>query len=86
LYNGSLETIIIDRLRVAADGDHWIVDYKTSTHEGGDLAGFLQQESDRYRPQLQKYATLYGKLSSGRVRAALYFPLLQEFCEVSLAD
>jgi ATP-dependent exoDNAse (exonuclease V) beta subunit len=74
-------SIVIDRVRIEA-GVHWIVDYKTSSHEGGDLAGFLAQEAARYRPQLQRYATLYRRLSDAPVKTALYFPLLQEFREV----
>ena len=77
-----VESIVIDRVRVDEHGTHWIIDYKTSTHEGGDLGGFLQQESERYRPQLQRYAALYSSLTGKSVRTALYFPLLQEFCEV----
>jgi ATP-dependent exoDNAse (exonuclease V) beta subunit len=84
LCNGRVESVVIDRVRIDEDGVHWIVDYKTSTHEGGDLEGFLDQESERYRPQLQKYAALYKALGNSEVRVALYFPLLQEFREVSL--
>jgi ATP-dependent helicase/nuclease subunit A len=85
LWNGRLESVVIDRVRVDADGTHWIIDYKTSTHEGGNLERFLDEESRRYRPQLEKYAALYAALGNAPVRAALYFPLLQEFREVSLA-
>jgi hypothetical protein len=81
VFGGQTISIVIDRVRIEA-GVHWIVDYKTSSHEGGDLAGFLGQEVDRYRPQLQRYATLYRRLSDAPVRTALYFPLLQEFREV----
>jgi len=84
LWNGKVESVVIDRVRIDEDGVHWIVDYKTSTHEGGDLQGFLDRESERYRPQLEKYAGLYKALTAAPVRAALYFPLLQEFREVLL--
>lgn len=83
LVGGCKESVVIDRVRIDEDRLHWIVDYKTSTHEGGDLDGFLRQEADRYRPQLDKYASLYESLSGERVRTALYFPLLQVFHEVS---
>jgi len=79
-------SIVIDRVRIDEYGNHWIVDYKTSTHEGGDLEGFLSQESDRYREQLQKYAAIYSATTDAPVRTALYFPLLQSFCEVSTDD
>lgn len=81
-YDGALQTVVIDRVRIDDDGTHWIVDYKTSTHEGGDLEGFLQQESDRYRAQLQKYARLYRGMTNATIRTALYFPLLRSFVEV----
>lgn len=84
LWNGRVESIVIDRVRIDEDGVHWIVDYKTSTHEGGDLERFLNQESERYKPQLQKYAGLYSAMNNKPVRVALYFPLLQEFREVLL--
>ena len=82
VWNGKVESIVIDRVRIDDDGAHWIVDYKTSTHEGGDLEGFLDQEAERYRPQLEKYAGLYKTLTNASVRIALYFPLLQEFREI----
>ena len=84
LWNGKVESVVIDRVRIDEEGVHWIIDYKTSTHEGGDLEGFLQQESERYRPQLQKYAAVYKAFSNTEVRVALYFPMLQAFREVAL--
>ena len=83
-YDGRVESIIIDRVRIDDDGTHWVVDYKTSSHEGGSLSSFLEAETDRYRPQLAKYAELYRNYSGARVRCALYFPLLQELVEVAV--
>lgn len=85
VINGRTEAVVLDRVRIDDDGTHWIVDYKTSSHEGGNLTNFLAAERDRYRPQLQKYAELYRNYSGAEVRCALYFPLLQEFVEVPLA-
>jgi ATP-dependent exoDNAse (exonuclease V) beta subunit len=84
VVNGRMESVILDRVRIGSDGSHWIVDYKTSSHEGGDLTSFLRAETDRYRAQLAKYAELYRNFSGADVRCALYFPLLQEFVEVKL--
>ena len=81
---GRVQTGIIDRVRIDDDGTHWIVDYKTSTHEGGNLEGFLDAELDRYRGQLTRYATLYENFSGERPRCALYFPLLKAFKELPL--
>ena len=85
VWRGKVASIVIDRIRVDEQGVHWIIDYKASTHEGGDLEGFIGQEVDRYRQQLAKYAHLYRNLLADpaiAVRTALYFPLLQEFREV----
>ena len=81
-YDGAIESVVLDRVRIDDEGNHWIVDYKTSTHEGGNLQGFLNAEIDRYTPQLQKYAALYASYSGEQPRCALYFPLLQEFVEI----
>ena len=82
LWKNKIESIIIDRVRVDEAGTHWIIDYKTSTHEGGNLEGFLNQEVQRSRAQLEKYAGLYRYLTDSPIRTALYFPLLQKFREV----
>lgn len=82
VIGGQLESVVLDRVRIDGDGTHWIIDYKTSTHEGGDLEGFLAAEVDRYRPQLSRYAEIYRNYSKADVRCALYFPLLQQFVEV----
>ena len=79
-----VESVVLDRVRFDADGTHWIVDYKTSTHEGGDLDGFLIAETERYRPQLIRYAAIYRNFATAKVRCALYFPLLQKFVEVDV--
>ena len=82
VVDGARVSIVIDRVLVDADGVHWIVDYKTSSHEGGDLDGFLASEARRYRPQLEKYATVYAAYAGASPRCALYFPLLGRFVEV----
>ncbi len=79
-HEGEVSSIVLDRVRID-DGVHWIVDYKTSTHEGGNLRGFLDAEVERYSPQLRKYAAIYRAWSGSEARCALYFPLLQAFVE-----
>ena len=82
LVQGDLVSVVIDRVRFC-DRRHWIVDYKTSVHGGGDLERFLQQEARRYRAQLQRYRSLYRAWSGAPdVATALYFPMLQRFVEV----
>ena len=72
-----LEHVRLDRTFVA-DGERWIVDFKTSRHEGGDRAAFLDSEVERYRPQLDRYAAALAAIERRKVRVALYFPLLKE--------
>ncbi len=83
-HDGEVVSVVLDRVRIEQDV-HWIVDYKTSTHEGGNIEGFLQVERERYSPQLQRYAALYSAWSGATVRCALYFPLLGAFVEVDAA-
>ena len=77
-----LRNVRIDRSFIDESGTRWVIDYKTSSHEGGDLEGFLAQEVERYRPQLAGYVELAQALGAEPVRAALYFPLLGAFREV----
>jgi ATP-dependent exoDNAse (exonuclease V) beta subunit len=79
---GRLRNLKIDRSFVDESGTRWVIDYKTSAHEGGDLEGFLEQEIERYRPQLAAYRELARAVGPQPVRAALYFPLLGAFREL----
>jgi ATP-dependent exoDNAse (exonuclease V) beta subunit len=72
-----LEHVRLDRTFVA-NGERWIVDFKTSRHEGGDRSAFLDSEVERYRPQLDRYAAALAAIEQRAVRVALYFPLLKE--------
>ncbi len=73
--------LVIDRIVRADDGALWIVDYKTSRHEGGDLEGFFANECRRYRQQLEGYAAAvegwYAQRGAamGPLRLGLYFTL-----------
>jgi ATP-dependent exoDNAse (exonuclease V) beta subunit len=67
---------VIDRSFVDEEGKRWIVDYKTSSHEGAGLDEFLDRELDRYRPQLERYAELVARLGPEPIWLGLYFPLL----------
>ncbi len=80
---GRLRNVVIDRSFVDEGGARWVIDYKTSIHEGGDLEGFLEQEMRRYRAQLEGYVGLARSLGAEPVRAALYFPLLGAFRELT---
>jgi ATP-dependent exoDNAse (exonuclease V) beta subunit len=72
VIDGERRNLVIDRTFLDAQGRRHIVDYKTSSHEGADLEGFLDQERERYRAQLERYARAF---SGGPARLGLYFPL-----------
>jgi len=78
VIDGARRMLGIDLLFDADVGDTWIVDYKTSSHEGADPEGFLAREQERYRDQLERYALA---IANPRARRGLYFPLLKGWRE-----
>jgi len=76
LIDGRLRHLVIDRTFIDDEGVRWIIDYKTGVHLGGDLAGFLDEEQERYRAQLETYAEAFRQLESRPIRTALYYPLV----------
>ncbi|HTF14774.1 MAG TPA: 3'-5' exonuclease, partial [Burkholderiales bacterium] len=68
-----VNTYIVDRIFRTAEDVRWIVDYKTSRHEGADREAFLDREQERYRAQLEAYARA---LAPGDATLGLYFPVL----------
>ncbi len=63
-------TYVMDRVFRDRDGRLWVVDFKTSRHEGAAVEAFLDRERSRYAAQLDAYAAALGGASRG-----LYFPL-----------
>jgi ATP-dependent exoDNAse (exonuclease V) beta subunit len=80
LINGTVDRVFRDE-----DGRFWIVDFKNSDHKGGKREEFLQEEQRRYTPQLETYATLLRRVTSGPIMLGLYFPLLDAWREWSFA-
>jgi ATP-dependent exoDNAse (exonuclease V) beta subunit len=78
---GEVARVVIDRSFIDEQGVRWIIDYKTSQHSGGGVEEFLDQEVERYRSQLQRYATLVKRLGPEPVRLGLYFPLMRAWRE-----
>jgi ATP-dependent exoDNAse (exonuclease V) beta subunit len=77
LRSGSgIRSYVIDRLFRDTSGERWIVDFKTSRHEGGGLESFLDEQRKRYESQLNIYAAAFK-----RARLGLYFPLLRGWRE-----
>jgi len=75
LAEGRLTRVIIDRCMVDETGSHWVVDYKTSLHEGGDLERFLGEEARRYADQMAAYRQLYAAVYGETPMSLLYYPL-----------
>jgi ATP-dependent exoDNAse (exonuclease V) beta subunit len=73
-----VRTYVIDRIFQDRDGTRWVVDFKTSRHEGADVDVFLDRERERYAPQLHAYA-----IAIERARAGIYFPLLRGWRQYS---
>ena len=84
LSEGSLRTLRIDRSFIDESGTRWVIDFKTSRHEGGAVEAFLDAELERYAAQLRAYVSLARSLGPEPVRAALYFPLLRALRELAL--
>lgn len=58
ISGGRLASIVIDRSFIDAEGVRWVIDYKTSVHEGAAVEAFLDNERERYRGQLEHYARM----------------------------
>ncbi len=71
----------IDRMFRDEDGRLWIIDFKTSDHEGAGIERFLQEEQRRYQAQMDSYAALVAQFSAGPIWLGLYFPLLDSWRE-----
>jgi hypothetical protein len=64
--------LVADRRIREESGEEWVIDYKTSRHQGAGLDAFLDREKERYAPQLEQYSQ---RLENARM--GLYFPLLR---------
>jgi len=80
-FAGEMDSIAIDRTFVDDAGVRWIIDYKTGWHAGGNPEKFLDDEMNRYRGQLERYARFMIRLDQRPVRLGLYFPLLSGWRE-----
>ncbi len=82
IVNGRLvRNRVLDRTMTDANGVRWIIDYKAGIHRGADLEGFLNNEQERYRSQLEGYASLMSCMTDAPIRLGLYFPLVRGWRE-----
>lgn len=81
VIDGSVVRSILDRTFVAS-GVRWIVDYKTSLHEGGAKEEFLENEKKRYSSQLERYEKALRLSGEKReIKKGLYYPALGAWIE-----
>ncbi|MFH1575287.1 MAG: 3'-5' exonuclease, partial [Acidobacteriota bacterium] len=82
MIEGEMVSARIDRTFIDEQGTRWVIDYKSSSHEGAGVQAFLDNERERYREQLVRYKRLFAGLEDRPVRAGLYFPLLNAWREL----
>jgi ATP-dependent exoDNAse (exonuclease V) beta subunit len=81
LIDNEIRHMIIDRTFIDENDIRWVIDYKTGSHQGGGMDKFLDQEQQRYQPQLENYAQAMRLLEDRQVKMALYFPMMQQWRE-----
>jgi len=82
VVDGRIRRVIIDRTFVDEKGVRWVIDYKTGRHRGGDLAGFLASEKERYMAQLEGYARVLDAGGDGKnIRKGLYYPAISAWIQ-----
>ena len=81
VVGGEVVRGLVDRTFID-NGVRWIIDFKTSEHQGGKLEEFLDEQQRRYRDQMERYASILALLGNP-VRLGLYFPLLDGWREWS---
>ena len=81
----SRQEYIIDRTFRDAEGQRWIIDYKSSRPADKEtLESFLDRQDKQYRGQLIAYARLYKEFENVPVRMALFFTAIPRFREITL--
>ena len=70
MAGSGMRSYVMDRVFRDKDGTRWVVDFKASSHQGGDIEGFFDRQRVRYAAQLDEYAGLLGGASRG-----IYLPL-----------
>jgi len=83
IIDGIIRHAIIDRSFIDENDIRWVIDFKSSRHEGAGVDAFLERELERHRQQLTMYAEIARQLEAREVRAGLYFPALRGWREVT---
>ncbi|MBF0400926.1 MAG: UvrD-helicase domain-containing protein [Magnetococcales bacterium] len=75
LIAGKPQRLVLDRTFVDQEGMRWVIDFKSSWHQGRDLDSFLDNERLRYQAPMQRYALLMQQLAPQPIQLGLYFPM-----------
>ena len=73
VVEGRLQHAVMDRSFVDEEGVRWVIDYKTTPHEGSGVEAFLEAEVERYREQVAGYVRLLEAMEKRPVRGGIYF-------------
>lgn len=84
VVEGGIQNLVIDRTFTDPEsGERWVVDFKTAIpHPGISEDVFIRTETNRYRPQLERYGLVATALFDQPVRLALYFTALPKLVEL----
>ena len=77
--NDDIIEYVVDRTFCDDSNTRWIIDYKTSMHDGPGVHEFLDRELERYRSQLNNYAAFFRTFEKKSIHLGLYFPMLREW-------
>ena len=84
--SGVVKNFRIDRTFIDQNDTRWIVEFKSSDHQGSGLDEFLDREQHRYQAQLESYAKAIWALEQTPIKLGLYFPLLKGWREWSFVS
>ena len=73
----------IDRTFVDAAGVRWLIDFKPGVPPGAADERFLVSEMERHRMGIERSLALARRLGSEPLRAAVYFPGLTAWRELT---
>lgn len=75
---------IVDRSFIDDKGVRWIIDYKSSFFVGdeNEKQNFIAQQIKKYRPQLERYGSLFALQESREQKWVLYFSYVDAWVEL----
>jgi ATP-dependent helicase/nuclease subunit A len=81
LIDNTVQSLIIDRTFIDADGIRWIIDYKTAQPGNESIDSFLMTEEKKYSLKMLNYAAAIGRIGPNPIKLGLYFPLIPTWRE-----